>query len=113
MIICSTLTFATSSFYVDREGWCRGLEIPFTVYNLSEWNDREDILDDDDENFSKLKLRESRIYELTKFKSFRLKTRDIRRYIAMRPDVKIFVMLRFNTQSQSAWDKLKAFHLWF
>lgn len=57
ILLCSTFTYAIDSFYVDREGWCRGLEIPFTVYNLSEWNDREDILDDDDENFSKLNFK--------------------------------------------------------
>ncbi len=54
-MICS-ISFAQSSFYLDREGWCKDIEIPFVIYNETQWNEREDIEDDEDRNFSELDI---------------------------------------------------------
>ncbi len=45
-----------SSFYLERDGWCVDMPTPFTVYNQTQWNNREEIEDDDDLNFSKLSI---------------------------------------------------------
>jgi hypothetical protein len=54
LLLLLPTTFAQDDFYLDRDGWCSGISIPFTVYNQSEWEDRRDIEDDKDKNFSKL-----------------------------------------------------------
>lgn len=48
------ITFGADNFYIDDNGWCRDFPIAFTIYNETEWNQREEIEDDEDINFSKL-----------------------------------------------------------
>jgi gas vesicle protein len=44
----------TYNLTVDNNFWCQGQEITFTIYNASEYEDRESIEDDEDRNFTDL-----------------------------------------------------------
>lgn len=56
LLFFTTTAFSYNATYsnltLEKNGWCVGIEIPFTVWNSTDYENQDDIRDDDDINFT-------------------------------------------------------------